>query len=158
MYELKTEFLFNANYIVAPVSETIFIGDGGWGERVIGQVAGGSVEGPKIKGIAKPFGADWLLIRHDGVWVVDVRLVIETDDGALIHVTYPGIVDISVEEGNQMLSGVPLEKKFGIHTTPRFETGHENYLWMNKIMSVATGEVMTVGDHSELNYSVYAIR
>jgi hypothetical protein len=61
------------------------IGKGGWGTRCIVPIQGGTVEGPKIKATAKSFGADWVLIRPDNAFEVDVRLVLETDDGALIY-------------------------------------------------------------------------
>jgi Protein of unknown function (DUF3237) len=104
------------------------VGNGGWGTRAIAPVTGGTVEGPKIGAKAKNFGADWFVIRHDGAFVVDVRLVLETDDAAFIHMYYPGIVDVTREQLAQLSAGIfpPLVAR--VHTTPRFETGHEKYL------------------------------
>ncbi|MBU3968408.1 MAG: DUF3237 domain-containing protein, partial [Euryarchaeota archaeon] len=39
----------------------------------------------RLNGKFRPFGADWGLIRGDNCLELDVRGVIETDNGALIH-------------------------------------------------------------------------
>jgi hypothetical protein len=56
-------------------------------------VTGGTVTGPRVSGKLRPVGGDWLTLRKDGIAVLDVRAPIETNDGALIYVTYPGIID-----------------------------------------------------------------
>ena len=88
---------------------------------------------------------------------VDVRLVLETDDGALIHMYYDGIAEIPEEQIADALEGKWPSVIRG-NNTPRFETGHENYLWLNKLKAVGTGEARLVGDHLEVCYSVYALR
>ena len=60
------------------------------GDRRIDPVAGGRFEGPKLRGIVLPGGADWIIGRPDGSTSLDMRIVLETDDGAailsLIHI------------------------------------------------------------------------
>ncbi len=158
MRELKTEHLFEARFAVTNPSNFMPAGDGGWGTRVIAPVIGGTVEGPRIKGKARPFGADWFLIRHDGVFVVDVRLVIETEDGALIHTYYDGIVDVTEEQVRSMAGGNFPSFVAPVHTTPRFETGHPRYSWLNRLVGVGVGEVNTQVDPVSVEYSVYALR
>lgn len=157
MYELKTEYLFDTRFIAVPAPEYMMIGKGGWGTRCIVPIQGGTVEGPKIKATAKSFGADWVLIRPDNAFEVDVRLVLETDDGALIYMYYDGIAEIPEEQIADALEGKWPSVIRG-NNTPRFETGHENYLWLNKLKAVGTGEARLVGDHLEVCYSVYALR
>jgi hypothetical protein len=158
MRELKTEHLFDAHFTVVNASGFMPAGDGGWGHRVIAPVTGGTVEGPRIKGTARPFGADWFVIRHDGVFIVDVRLVIETDDGAFIHTHYDGIVDVTQEHLAVMAQGEFPALRAPVHTTPRFETGHEEYRWLNRVVGVGIGEVNTEGDPYTVDYSIYALR
>ncbi|MBW1893638.1 MAG: DUF3237 domain-containing protein [Deltaproteobacteria bacterium] len=155
MRELKTEYLFDAHFTV---SGTMLVGDGGWGMRFIGPVTGGTFEGPKIKGTAKSFGADWSLIRHDKVFEVDVRLALETDDGAFIHMYYGGILDFTEAQVTSLLNGEPAPLVARVHTTPRFETGHPKYLWLNRVVGVAIGEINSTVDPSTIDYSVYALR
>ena len=61
------------------------------GNRRVGLVAGGKFEGPKLKGTVLPGGADWIIGRPDGSTTLDVRIVLETDDGAAIGMTYRGM-------------------------------------------------------------------
>jgi hypothetical protein len=158
MLELRTEHLYDSRGTVKPFSEWMIVGDGGWGIRLIAPVIEGTVEGPRIKGVLREFGADWLVLRHDNVFVVDVRCVVETDDGALIHTYYDGIMEVPEETIAEMLGGNLPPFVARIHTTPRFETGHEKYKWLNKIKAVAIGECNSEKDPPEIRYSVYALR
>ncbi|MDP6688593.1 MAG: DUF3237 family protein, partial [Alphaproteobacteria bacterium] len=66
MSEIQTEFLFEL------VAELVTIRDLGqipMGNRRIAELAGGTFEGPKLRGRILPAaGGDWLLIRPDGVF------------------------------------------------------------------------------------------
>ena len=46
-------------------------------------ITGGTFEGPRLKGKVLP-GADWQIVRPDGVLELEARYALETDDGALI--------------------------------------------------------------------------
>jgi len=45
------------------------------GNRRIGLVAGGTFEGPKLRGTVLPGGADWIIVRPDGATTLDVRIM-----------------------------------------------------------------------------------
>ena len=53
----------------------------------------GEIRGPRCTGKVPPVGADWLLIRKDGVGLVDVRATMEMKDGALVYAAYTGVLD-----------------------------------------------------------------
>ena len=61
------------------------------GTRVTAPIASGHFEGPRLRGKVLPGGGDWTLLRADGVLELDLRLTLETDDGALIHMTSFGL-------------------------------------------------------------------
>src|SRR5438046_10428562 len=61
------------------------------GTRVTAPIASGRFEGPRLRGKVLPGGGDWTLLRGDGVLELDLRLTLETDDGALIHMTSLGL-------------------------------------------------------------------
>src|SRR5438132_13912873 len=61
------------------------------GTRVTAPIASGHFEGPRLRGKVLAGGGDWTLLRGDGVLELDLRLTLETDDGALIHMTSVGI-------------------------------------------------------------------
>src|SRR5438876_11863694 len=63
------------------------------GTRVTAPIASGHFEGPRLRGKVLAGGGDWTLLRGDGVLELDLRLTLETDDGALIHMTFEGIRD-----------------------------------------------------------------
>jgi hypothetical protein len=52
--------------------------------RVIVPVSGGTFDGPKLKGTVLP-GADWIVRRPDGSSVLDVRIILQTDDAQKIY-------------------------------------------------------------------------
>jgi hypothetical protein len=116
-------------------------------------VTGGDVDGPKLKGKIVPVGADWLLIRRDGVAILDVRATIETHDGALIYVPYSGVADLGPDGYNNFLSG-NLPQRATIRAVPRFHTSHPSYLWINRLQCLNVGDVdLTTG---LVRYDVYA--
>src|SRR2546425_6985701 len=61
------------------------------GTRVTAPIASGHFEGPRLRGKVLSGGGDWTLLRGDGVLELDLRLTLETDDGALIHMTSFGL-------------------------------------------------------------------
>ena len=73
---LPVEFLFRMEL---DLGEKQVMPRGPQGTRVYAQVAGGRVEGPRLKGTVAP-GADWVTVRADGSAQLDVRLVITADD------------------------------------------------------------------------------
>jgi hypothetical protein len=66
------------------------IGTGPHGTRVTFPITGGSFEGDRLRGKVLPGGDDWTIKRSDGVIELDLRITLETDDGALIHMTFDG--------------------------------------------------------------------
>jgi hypothetical protein len=117
-----------------------------FGARKVVPVTGGSVEGETLRGSILPGGSDWALTRADGVLMLDVRLLIETVEGAVINCEYTGMRHGPDEVMKRLASGEtvdPSELYFRI--APRFETAHPAYLWLNKILSVGVGERLVKG-------------
>jgi uncharacterized protein DUF3237 len=88
MFEYDLEHLL---CFTVKIAEPEVIGPVPEGLRVNGYILGGEVTGPRVSGKLRPVGGDWLMIRKDGVAVLDVRATIETHDGALIDLSYWGI-------------------------------------------------------------------
>src|SRR4029077_9370771 len=80
--------LMTVNIAAAPRQE---LGTVPHGIRSIVPVTGGDFEGPRLRGKVLPGGDDWLLLRPDGVLELDLRITLETDDGALIYMTFQGL-------------------------------------------------------------------
>ena len=107
------------------------------GTRVYAQVAGGRVDGPKLKGTVAP-GADWVTVRADGSAQLDVRLVITADDGAVIFMQYQGLLGSD---------GIP-------RTAPLFQAAAEQHQWLNHVQGIGIGTSTAEG----VTYEVYALR
>ena len=152
-HEMKLEELAEVTaYVTAPFP----VGPSSWGTRLIFPVVEGNVKGPKLDGKIGAFGADWGIIRADNCFELDVRIVIETDDGAFIHTHYSGIVDMTKEQADKFLAG-ELPTGLVLYTTPRFETGHENYQWLTRVQAVGRGTVEAEGDKFKVTYSWYVL-
>ena len=81
--EPRLEFIFAADVTVeAPLD----FGDIGKGRRRVVPITGGEFSGPTMRGTVLGGGADWQIIRGDGVAELEARYTLRTDDGALIHV------------------------------------------------------------------------
>lgn len=151
MPEVKTELLFKITLEVPPV---LNLGETPYGSRRIAQVAGGSFEGPKVKGRVLPGGGDWLLLRRDGVLQLDVRLTMETDDKQHIYMTYKGFRHGPKDVIDRLNKGEAVDPSlYYFRATPYFETSAEKYAWMNGICCVATGMRTASGP----TYHVYQV-
>ncbi len=137
MPEIKTEFLFKITLEVPPLLD---LGETPYGRRRIARIAGGSFEGPKLKGQVVAGGGDWLLLRRDGVLQLDVRLTLETHDKQLVYMTYRGYRHGPQDVIDRLNRGETVDPSlYYFRATPYFETGSQAYEWMNKVCSVATG-------------------
>ena len=105
------------------------IGAGPHGARLTFPITGGSFEGDRLRGKVLSGGDDWVLKRADGVLELDLRITLEADDGALIHMTFEGIRD----------DGAPGAPYF--RTLPRFETADAKYSFLNRLLAVGMGEI-----------------
>jgi hypothetical protein len=110
------------------------------GNRRVGLVAGGTFEGPKLKGTVLPGGADWIIGRPDGATTLDVRIVLETDDGATIGMTYRGMRHGPTEVMAKVNGGEFVDPSlYYFRTAVAFETAAPKYDWLNRIIAVGTG-------------------
>lgn len=128
---------------------------------IVNILPGGWVKGPKISGKILPPGGDWARVMPSGAIRLDVRLTIETDDGALIYMTYSGVVVMSKEAGEALGRGEVLNDK-GVPyfiTAPQFQTASEKYGWLNKLQGVGKmAEYKRTKDDSYVKYDIFGLR
>jgi len=155
-YNLPCELELVTSY-EATLDPPEVIGETAEGYRANYYVTGGTVDGPKLKGKLRPVGADWLNIRTDGVLILDVKATIESHDGALIYVTYNGVIDLGENGYAEFLAGNPPPPEgLDIRMTPMFRTSHPDYLWMNRAVCVGVGKAYL--DESRVVYDVYRVK
>ncbi len=128
--DMNTRPLFTLRLTTAPIQN---IGGTPHGDRVTFPVTGGSFEGERLRGTVLPAGDDWTVKRADGVIDLDLRVTLETDDGALVHMTFTGIRDDAAP-------GAPY-----FRTLPRFETAAPKYAFLNRLLAVGIGHVTPDG-------------
>jgi hypothetical protein len=151
-YSFETEFLCD---LEADLSFPEIIGPVAEGLRIHFHIQGGKFEGPNLKGILRPVGADWFVIRRDGVGQLDVRATLETDDGELIYVYYQGLIDFPEEVKKELAQGnLPFGGEFRILTNPMFRTASQKYSWLNGAFAVGVGS----SGENRVRYSIYRVR
>lgn len=102
------------------------------GNRIIQEIEGVRFEGERLKaGLKGKAAADWLAVDATGIAIFDIRLLLETDDGALTYLNYVGKADWS---GGMATAPV--------YVTATFETGDERYRWLNSAPIVGKGVVV----------------
>jgi hypothetical protein len=70
-------------------------------------------------------------------------MTLRTHDDAYILVQYPGLMHSPAEAMERaMTRGDSDGSDYYLRTTPSFETGHENYLWLNRVVAVGYGQIL----------------
>ena len=142
---LRSEFLMDWVLDVAP-------GVAAGTHNIVG-VTGGTFKGPKLNGRVMGPAADWTTRRADGAVILDVRIILETDDMERIYTTYRG-VNYSAP-AQQPAAGAPQQNATPAYwrVTPVFETNAAKYDWLNRIVAVGVRYVVP----GKVAYHVYQI-
>jgi hypothetical protein len=123
--------------LTVSLAETISVSS----SLVIGEVTGARAEGERfnanLKGNA---AADWLRVSPEGYGTLDVKITLETDDGAVVYADYSGRLQFDT---------------MTVYATPLFHTGDERYSWMNRIQAVSKG---TFQPDRTLVYEIFELR
>src|SRR5689334_22284234 len=115
-------------------------------DRRIGEITGGRFEGERLRGKILSGGSDWQSLRSDGATTLNVRILMEADDGALIGMTYLGVRHGPKEVMERLARGENVSpSEYYMRATPYYETAAEKYAWLNKVVSVAYGHRMAGG-------------
>jgi hypothetical protein len=125
------------------------------GRRRIVPVAGGEFSGDRLRGaVLAHAGSDWLLERSDGTFQQDARVTLETDDHALIAMSYRGVRHASADVAARLTRGEQVDPAdYYLRTAPFFETASDRYSWLNRIVSIGVGQRLPDG----VSYRVFEI-
>jgi len=115
------------------------VSGGPFGNRVVAGISDGRWDGERFSGSIVGAGGDWAMPSGGDAMLLDVRQVVQTDDGAIVYVTYHGRCD----------------RSRGTYTVaPTFETGDERYTWLNSVQAVGQGRY----EDGRLNYHMFEVR
>lgn len=118
------------------------IGAGPIGTRMYFDVIGGAITGERLRGTLLG-GGEWALIGPDGFIRIDVRLQVETHDGAHLYIQYTGLLELNEAVQRALDSGAGTD--FGdqyFFTNPRIETGDDRYAWVNTTFFIGEGHIL----------------
>ena len=144
MNQLSSRPLFTLTLELHPIYD---LGATPVGHRRIVPVSSGRFHGERLQGQVLPHaGSDLLIMRGDGAFQQDVRLVLETQDGELILMTYRGVRHSSPEVAASIARGEAVPSTdYYLRTAPFFETAAPKYQWLNRIVAVGVGERLPNG-------------
>ena len=134
----ELEFIFEATVTLDPPRE---VGITKYGKRRIIGINGGTFEGPNIKGVVLPGGADWQTVREDGTADLVATYSLKTADGVIIFIENKGIRTAPKEVLARLAKGedVPASEYY-MRTSASFEVDAESkYNWLNKSIVISTG-------------------
>jgi hypothetical protein len=115
------------------------VGSGPAGTRLIAEITGARFEGERFKAsLTGASSADWAVVEPDGRILADVRMLLRTDDDAVVALHYQGRGDAA--------SGFT-------YSAPLFETGDERYQWLTKLLVVGKSSF----DGTTLTYEMYEV-
>ena len=124
-----------ARVTIAPV---LSVGVTPGGERRIVLITGGTFEGPGLRGRVVPGGADWQIVRTDGVTELEARYTLETDAGGILYVVNRGL-----------RHGWPGDSVY-FRAAPVFETAVPEFAWMMRSIFIADAD--RLADHVVIRF------
>jgi hypothetical protein len=130
----------------------------GGGNQGYTSVKTGVVEGPRLTGRVLDYsGADWALVRTDGVVELNAHYLLEASDGTLIYIRNLGYVYGAappVPGAGAAAAATPPRTSY-FRCTPYFRAPQGPHEWLNRTVIVGGGERRTNPDHSLFRY--YAV-
>jgi hypothetical protein len=134
----RLEFIFAAS---VTVDKALDVGDTGKGRRRIVPITGGDFSGPRGHGTVVPGGADWQVLRQDGVAELEARYTLKADDGALIYVRNHALRHGPPEVIAAIAAGRAVDPAhYYFRGATFFETGAARFSWLTKSIVICTGE------------------
>lgn len=116
------------------------------GHRRIVPITGGTIEGTapdgtSFRGTVLPGGADWQVVRPDGVTEVEARYTLQLSDDTLVLITNRGYRHGPADLLKRLAVGEPVHPaEYYFRTTPVFEVAPGPHDWLARTVFVATGE------------------
>jgi hypothetical protein len=127
--------------LAVEVGEIVSLGATPTGERRVVAISGGSFDSDEgWRGNVLPGGADWQLLRRDGVLEVDARYVLQDANGARVQVTSQGLRHGPPEVIAALTRGQTVDpSQYYFRTAMRFETAAAELVHLNHVVAVGIG-------------------
>jgi hypothetical protein len=126
--------------ISATLDPPVTLGVAATGERRMVAITGGRVSG-RVDGEILPGGADWQVLRPDGLADIDARYLLRTTDGAVAEVWSRGLRHGPADVMQKLAAGEPVDPSlYYFRTSMRFESAAPSLQWLTRILAVGIGE------------------
>ncbi|MEK4248876.1 DUF3237 domain-containing protein [Paenibacillus sp. FSL W7-1287] len=103
-------------------------------------IVGGTFVGQEISGVILPGGADWQLVRPDGVAEIEAHYTMKTDDGVIIYIVNKGYRHGPTDVIEKLAQGEEVSPdQYYFRSSPTFEVEKGKYDWLTKSIFVGTG-------------------
>ena len=86
-------------------------------------------------------GADWQIVRADGLAELDTRYALQTEQGSIIYIQNAGMRHAPPDITKKLLAGEAVDPaQVYFKTVPAFETSAHELQWLTRAIFVGTGE------------------
>ena len=124
---------FDKRWMLGPIP-----GGASQGYTSIGE--GSTVSGPRLNGKLVDYsGADWPVVRADGVVELNAHYMIQASDGALIYIRNLGYVHGPLRTSGQSPDEAPALAPY-FRCTPYFRAPQGVHEWLNRTVVVGVGQ------------------
>jgi hypothetical protein len=128
-------------HLAVDVGDVVTMGAGPLGERRVVPILGGTFEGPRLRGDVVAGGADWQIVRKDGVLDLDARYALREHSGGMVRVLSQGYRHGPADVLAALADGEDVDPaRYFFRTVMRFETGARELEWLNRTLAVARAE------------------
>lgn len=105
-------------------------------------ITGGTVDGPRLRGVIVPGGGDWSVQRRE-TSQLEARYILEAENGAHIDILNRGYYRSTPELEARVAAGdYPFETEYYFRCAPVFQTDDPEHLWLaeNQFVGMARDE------------------
>jgi hypothetical protein len=125
----------------------------GGGRQAYTSVKSGEVRGPRLNGKVLDYsGADWPVVRGDGVVELNAHYVLQADDGAHIYIRNLGYVYGPRKPEEVARAAVNTGERGYFRCTPYFRAPSGPHDWLNRTVIIGAGERHLAPDHTLFRY------
>jgi hypothetical protein len=133
----ELEFVFELRGTLDPAYA---VGATPHGLRRMVPITGGVFEGPKLRGSIVPGGADWQVMRGDGVSELEALYLLRTHDDVLIQVRNRGLRHGPEAVMRRLFAGEPVDpREYYFRAVPSFAAPAGEYEWLNRSVFLCSG-------------------
>ena len=131
----RLSFAFEAR---VDVERSEHVGNGAGDALDFTPITGGTVDGPRLRGVVVPGGGDWSVRRGPTVYELDARYLIRAEDGCLIDIINRGYYRTRTAEVMQRMEAgeeIPASDVY-FRTSPVFRTDAPQHRWLAETVFV----------------------